>query len=158
MSYFYFPIGEMTITLDYVTSLLHLPSRGRLLDHSRIKLMKPKRWWSFIWELTQWMPWFMWEHQRCTWKIFFLGEDLWRKLGVGRECRRRRFTGYLPQRVCFEVFPPIGTSILWTKVKPMSMWHTLSISSTCRPFTSGIRGPSVWYTCTPSWAKVLFRR
>lgn len=35
-SFFHLPIGEMTITLGEVSWLLHLPIRGRLLDHGRI--------------------------------------------------------------------------------------------------------------------------
>lgn len=49
-------------------------------------------------------------------------------------------------------------SYLWTKVKPTPIWHIVSTSLTCRSFTSGTRGPPVRYTCTPSWAKVLFGR
>lgn len=37
MSFFYFPIGEMGVTLDDLACLLHLSIMGRLLDHSRIK-------------------------------------------------------------------------------------------------------------------------
>lgn len=36
MSSFHLPIGDMTITLDDVSCLLHLPIRGRLLDHKNI--------------------------------------------------------------------------------------------------------------------------
>lgn len=36
-SSFHFPTGEMTITLDDTTFLLHLPIMEKLLDHSRIK-------------------------------------------------------------------------------------------------------------------------
>ncbi|XP_058733463.1 protein MAIN-LIKE 1-like [Vicia villosa] len=35
-SYFHFLVGEMMITLDDVAFLLHLPIRGRLLNHSQI--------------------------------------------------------------------------------------------------------------------------
>lgn len=35
-SSFHIPHGEISITLDDVLCLLHLPIRGRLLDHSRI--------------------------------------------------------------------------------------------------------------------------
>lgn len=35
-SSFHLPLGEMSITLDNVLCLLHLPIRGRLLDHWRI--------------------------------------------------------------------------------------------------------------------------
>ena len=36
-SYFHFPNGKMTITLNDLTFLLHLPIREKLLDHSIIK-------------------------------------------------------------------------------------------------------------------------
>ena len=36
MSYFHLSIDDMSITLDDVSSLLHLPIRGRLLNYSRI--------------------------------------------------------------------------------------------------------------------------
>ena len=36
MSSFHIPIDEMSITLDDVSCLLHLPIRGKLLDHGRI--------------------------------------------------------------------------------------------------------------------------
>lgn len=36
-SYFDLPIGEITITLDDFSCLLHLPIRKRLLDHGRIR-------------------------------------------------------------------------------------------------------------------------
>lgn len=36
MSSFHLPIGEMTITMDYVSCLMHLPTRGQLLGHRRI--------------------------------------------------------------------------------------------------------------------------
>ncbi|MCI65201.1 serine/threonine-protein phosphatase 7 long form-like protein, partial [Trifolium medium] len=32
-SNFHMPVGEITVTLDDVSCLLHLPFRGRLLDH-----------------------------------------------------------------------------------------------------------------------------
>ena len=35
-SSFHFPISEMMITLEDAACLLHLPIKGRLLDHSRI--------------------------------------------------------------------------------------------------------------------------
>lgn len=35
--FFHFSIGEITTTLDDVACFLHLPIRGKLLDHSRIK-------------------------------------------------------------------------------------------------------------------------
>ncbi|XP_058783694.1 protein MAIN-LIKE 1-like [Vicia villosa] len=41
-SSFHLPIGELTITLHEVTCLLHLPIRGRLLDHSRIQRVEAK--------------------------------------------------------------------------------------------------------------------
>lgn len=33
-------LGEMSITLDDVACMLHLPIRGKLLDHGRIKIDK----------------------------------------------------------------------------------------------------------------------
>lgn len=36
ISYFYLPHGEMSITLDNVSCLLHLLIRGILLDHNKI--------------------------------------------------------------------------------------------------------------------------
>lgn len=35
-SSFHLPLGEMSITLDDVSCLLHLSIRGKLLDHGRI--------------------------------------------------------------------------------------------------------------------------
>ncbi|XP_058766847.1 protein MAIN-LIKE 1-like [Vicia villosa] len=43
-SYFHFPVGELTITLHDVACLLHLPIRGRLLDHSRIQRVEAIEW------------------------------------------------------------------------------------------------------------------
>lgn len=37
---FHLPIGEMTITFDHVSFLLHLPIIERLLDHSRISKLE----------------------------------------------------------------------------------------------------------------------
>lgn len=36
MSYFHLLIGEMIITLDDISCLLHLPIRGKLLGHRRV--------------------------------------------------------------------------------------------------------------------------
>jgi len=33
---FHLPVGEMTITLDDVYNLLHLPIQGRMLDHGAV--------------------------------------------------------------------------------------------------------------------------
>jgi len=33
---FHLPVGEMTITLDNVYNLLHLPTQGRMLDHDAV--------------------------------------------------------------------------------------------------------------------------
>lgn len=38
MSLFHIPHGEMSITLDDVSSLLNLPIKGRLLDHDMINI------------------------------------------------------------------------------------------------------------------------
>lgn len=35
-SSFHIPIGEMSITIDDISCLLHIPIRGRLLNHSKI--------------------------------------------------------------------------------------------------------------------------
>src|SRR3954467_7141210 len=43
-SSFHLPVGEMTITLDDVQCLLHLPIRGPLLHHSRIQRVEAIEW------------------------------------------------------------------------------------------------------------------
>ncbi|XP_058734877.1 protein MAIN-LIKE 1-like [Vicia villosa] len=43
-SSFHLPVGEMTITLDDVQCLLHLPIRGPLLTHSRIQRVEASQW------------------------------------------------------------------------------------------------------------------
>lgn len=41
---------------------------------------------------------------------------------------------------CYLIFLAGMSIFVWTKVQLTSMWHTLSISSTCQLFTSGTRG------------------
>ncbi|XP_058780623.1 protein MAIN-LIKE 1-like [Vicia villosa] len=41
---FHFPVGDLTITLHDVACLLHLPTRVRLLDHSRIQRVEAIEW------------------------------------------------------------------------------------------------------------------
>ncbi|XP_058784602.1 protein MAIN-LIKE 1-like [Vicia villosa] len=41
---FHFPLGELTITLHDMACLLHLPIRGRLLDHSGIQRIEAIEW------------------------------------------------------------------------------------------------------------------
>src|SRR3954467_9123882 len=43
-SSFHLPVREMTITLHDVHCLLHLPIRGMLLNHSRIKRVEAIEW------------------------------------------------------------------------------------------------------------------
>ncbi|CAL5211018.1 unnamed protein product [Lathyrus oleraceus] len=151
----------MTITLDDVACLLHLPNRGKLLDHPMIKRDKTHEMMVIYLGVGQMDALMQCESTRGAHAKFSYLETVCQnnlelvenvddndlQVTYHRECALR----------CFLIFL-VGTSLFvdksgtYVNVAYLKYFIDLSVIHEWN------WRPPIWYTCTPSWAKVLFER
>lgn len=151
-SYFHLLLGDMSITLDDVLSLLHLSIKGRLLYHSIII-----------------------RHDVLEMIVNYLGdniEDPLKELKDTRRCKvvfallEKMYVHHLwhwrsmviMHKLCFIVHVHWGYNSctwlahlsLWTRIHVASMWFTSDTLLASSRFMSNTRKLFVWFTCTRS--------
>lgn len=137
-SYFHLPRGEMTITIDDVSCLMHLPIKGKLLGHMRIGRaegvdmvvthlgVEPA-------EVSQEAPDTICVHASFSfWKIFIktICKRLWTPKAITCRLSTTRLAHWSIASCSW-----LTHLFLWTKVKPMFTWLQ---------FMSTTRGTPVW--------------